>query len=179
MCCGCLLGCGKGMAMKFLMRNYTMNSYGEWAWVDGAPYLHSWKLNVIQEFACLLVQWHTLKIKTRKSHRRQVRSRSVYLTGGAVWGQECGPALLQEVGPLKYYWMWCPQVSSRLLRDPRPKDCMSAGVQDRQDNRAPFSPQACKCPGPYNQELCFLDMTDDLAARVKLHFGWIAKWQSF
>lgn len=40
------------------------------------------------------------KIKTGKSRWRQVRSRSVYLMGDAVWGQECGPSLLQEVGPL-------------------------------------------------------------------------------
>lgn len=85
MCCGCLLGCGKGMEIKFLMRNYTMNSYGKRAWVDGAPYLHSWKLNVIQEFVCLLVQYTLSKIKTGKSHWRQVET-EVFISWGMLFG---------------------------------------------------------------------------------------------
>lgn len=59
-----------------------------------------------------------------------------------------------------------------------PKDCLSAGVQDRQDNGAIVSSQDCKCPGLYSQELYFLDMTEDLPATIKLYFEWNAKWHS-
>lgn len=95
MCCGWLLGCGKGIEMKFLMRNYTMNSYGKYAWVDGAPYLHSWKLNVIQEFVCLLVQWHTFKNQDTKkspeaSEKQKCLSHGGCCLGTGMW--PCSPA---------------------------------------------------------------------------------------
>lgn len=43
---------------------------------------------------------HAFKNQDRKKSLEASGNRSVYLTGDAVWGQECGPALLQEVGPL-------------------------------------------------------------------------------
>lgn len=99
---------------------------------------------------------HAFKNQDRKKSLEASGNRSVYLTGDAVWGQECGPALLQEVGPLsKVVLGVVPQVSSWLLRDPRPKDCMSTGIQDRQDHRATFLPQAYRCPGPCRQNCAF------------------------
>lgn len=155
MCCGCFLGCGKGMEIKFLMRNYTMNSCGKRAWVDGAPYLHSWKLNVIQEFVCLLVQYMLSKIKTGKSHWRQVET-EVFISRGMLFGDR-NVALLscRKLALSKVVLGVVPQVSSWLLRDPRPKDCMSTGIQDRQDHRATFLPQAYRCPGPCRQNCAF------------------------